>query len=132
MGIPKERRHTLSCVLVEGKFHQGFVGDLDEGFGWPGHEPNHCGVVDQARVHTAVVTQVVARLAHQEHYVEVVLDYREERLEKEFVLQSLGLPWVSHSSTKHSSHFIFDCAVILLAEQIGNLPNGQYGIDILH
>lgn len=132
MGITEEAGHSLSGVLVERKLQERFVGDLHQGFGWPWHEPDHSRVVHQTRVHTAVVTKVVPCLAHQEHYVEVVLDCCEERLQQELVLQGLGLARVPHCTPQYLPHFILNCPVILFTEQIWNLTDRQNSVNILH
>jgi predicted rRNA methylase YqxC with S4 and FtsJ domains len=53
---------------------QGIVGNFKQSFSWPGHKVNNGGVIDKTRVHTPIISEIITSFAHQEDYMEVILD----------------------------------------------------------
>ena len=57
-------------------------GDLGKGILWPSQEPVDSGVVDQSRVHSAVVPKGLTNWTHADTQVHVVFDLVVEELQK--------------------------------------------------
>ena len=60
VGLAKEGRNGVLLAFFDAQVFQVLLGDFDEGLFGPGHEPDHGGVVDEARVLSDVVPEGVA------------------------------------------------------------------------
>lgn len=135
MGVSEELSDAFPGFFVKIELFYRVVGYFDQGFGGPRHEPDDGGVVDQARVHSAVVSQVVSGFGHQKDDVEVVLDSGVKLSHENLILDFLyvfvvGIR-ISHHSGDDFFHFLFDGRQVFLSKEVWNLADCEDGVDIL-
>jgi hypothetical protein len=91
----------------------------------PRHEPNHGGVVDEARVHSGVVTEVISGLGHAQDDVEIALNLVEEEFPYPFFSIDLLVLGVL-------SALVSDCSGFFFLEKVGNFTTGDETVDIFN
>ena len=122
-------------MVIEIEVLQRVISNLEEGFSRPRHKIDDGCVVNEARIHAAVVSEVVASFAHKEYNMEVVLNSSIKLRQEHLVFDLLVFAFLArllHHSANNLFHFLFDSGHVFFTEKVRNLTDSEYSVDILY
>mmetsp|Transcript_20737 Transcript_20737/g.31919 ORF Transcript_20737/g.31919 Transcript_20737/m.31919 type:complete len:304 (+) Transcript_20737:4515-5426(+) len=126
MGVRAKLSQTSLEAFVQVHVTDELEGHFLKGVSRPAHEPVHGGVVDEGRVHSAVVSEGVSDGAHADTQVQVVLDVVEEEL----VHQVRGLDRVT-GLLEGAADLFTDLAELFVGVEVGDHTRVEHVLDVL-